>query len=147
MTDFKIYSDNLVINNNNNNIVISFNLEDFVSIYEDYFIKLIWNPLYSQPQFKLKYNVGNYIRGGYEILNLAGRSISSFQFENDNNSEYYFSRNSEVLVNNDYKFINNWNRANLWLSSLFDIYFPYYDIKINANSNNGIIIINKYNLY
>lgn len=145
MTDFKIYSNNL--DTNSSNSIISFNLEEFVCIYEDYHIKLIWNPLYSQPQFKIKYNDGDYIRGGYDILNLAGRSVSSFQFENDNNSEYFFSRNSEVLVNNDYRFISNWNRVNLWLSSLFDLYFPYYDIKINANSNNGVVIIDKYKLY
>jgi hypothetical protein len=148
--NFIIYNENTYANansNSNSNITISnFDISDFNSIYKDEFIELTWNPLYKQLQFKIFKNHNNFVRGGYNILNSLESSVFNFQFENNNNDEYFFS-SSDGNVNNmntSYNFISNWNRALLWLSSVFDNYFPYYNITINSNSSNAVAIIEKY---
>ena len=144
--DFRIHIENNNDTNTNNAIrSTNFDIRDFKSIYEDEFIELIWNPLYDQPQFKILKNSNNFVRGGYEILNFKENSIFTFQFEN-NNDEYFFSSNdgTSININTGYNFISNWNRSKLWLSSVFDIDFPYYNISINNNSHNAVAIIEKY---
>lgn len=145
--DFRIHIENNNDTNTNNAIrSTNFDIRDFKSIYEDEFIELIWNPLYDQPQFKILKNSNNFVRGGYKILNFKENSIFTFQFENNNNDEYFFSSNdgTSININTGYNFISNWNRSKLWLSSVFDIDFPYYNISINNNSFNAVAIIEKY---
>jgi len=118
-----------------------FDLMEYTSLYKDNFIEIIWNPLYQQPQFKLFSNNGNYIRGSHKILNSnQSEDIITFQFLTENNVEYYFSTDgTEENLSNNHIFIENWNKAKIWLSSVFDINFPYYSIKISSSSNLGFI--------
>lgn len=153
--DFRIYTENTNTNTNSNSnssntnsntIISNFDISDFNSIYTDEFIELTWNPLYHQLQFKILKNYNNFVRGGYNILNSDQSSVFNFQFENNNDNEYFFSSTdgSASNINISYNFIVNWNRAILWLSSVFDIDFPYYNININSNSNNAVAKIEKY---
>jgi hypothetical protein len=147
--DFRIYTNTYTnTNTNTNDTIINFDISDFKSIYTDNFVELIWNPLYNQLQFKILKNYNNFVRGGYNILNSEESSVFNFQFENNNNDEYFFSSTDGTASNRNisYNFIVNWNRAILWLSSVFDTDFPYYTININSNSNNAVAKIEKHNL-
>lgn len=154
MTDFAIYPDVPVDANKNKDRLLLFNTSDFSSMYSDEFIELIWNAVQKQPIFKIKKNNGNYVTGGCTLMNSSINSINSFRFENNNTTEYFFSTPNGAVPSpsenddNNSKFefgdsFNQWNRAKLWLSSLFDDQFPYYDIEINTISFNGYIVVKK----
>lgn len=124
---------------------VKYDISDFQTIYRDKFIELVWNPIHKQPYFKIHTNYNNMVRGGYEILNSEQTGVTSFQYEHDYTSSYYFSSSdgTEENINAEYRFIGNWNRAKLWLSSVWDKNFPYYDITISSNSNKVIATIIK----
>lgn len=151
MTDFAIYPDKVPVGNNQDkDKVLLFNITDFSSIYSDEFIELVWNAIEKQPVFKIIKNDGNYVRGGCSLINSSINSISTFQFENDNTTEYFFTTSDGSLpTDNTFEFGNSlakWNRSQLWLSSLFDEDFPYYDIDINTNSSNAYAVVKKVDL-
>ena len=151
MTDFAIYPDKVPVGNNQDkDKVLLFNITDFSSIYSDEFIELVWNAIEKQPVFKIIKNDGNYVRGGCSLINSSINSIATFQFENDNTTEYFFTTSDGSLpTDNTFEFGNSlakWNRSQLWLSSLFDEDFPYYDIDINTNSSNAYAVVKKVDL-
>lgn len=150
MTDFAIYPDVSLYGDESKNGIILFSTSDFSSIYSDRFIQLIWNAVRKQPIFKIKKNDGNWVTGGCTLLNSSVNSINSFRFENNNTTEYFFSTSKGTAPSSseDDKFefgdsFNQWNRSKIWLSSLFDDHFPYYDIDINTISSNGYLVVKK----
>ena len=155
MNGFRIYTDfdriPIVVDNSK---TVRFDKGDFRTIFRDRYIEITWNPLWNQPTFKIIRNYKRFVRGGYEILNNEETGVMSFQYKQDDNDtednrkEYYFgSKTGEAAdINMAYSFIGNWNRAKLWLASLFDKDFPYYDISLTANSNKMVAVITKTDL-
>lgn len=158
MVDFAIYPDKFPVGDNKDkDKTIMFNITEFKSIYSDEYIELIWNAIQKQPVFKILKNDGNFIRGGCSLINSTTNSVSSFYFKNNNTNEYFFSTSdgSAPIIkqedgtetpDNTFDFGNattQWNRGNLWLSSLVDENFPYYDIVINTSASNAYAVIKK----
>lgn len=144
-TPFRIQSEFTIPTPVDTGKTIKYEISDFRTIYRDRFIELVWNPIVNQLYFKINKNYNNMVRGGYEILNSEQTGVTSFQYEHDYTSAYYFSSSDGKLenINTEYKFIGNWNRAKLWLASVWDKDFPYYDITISSNSNKVIATITK----
>jgi len=149
MTDFAVYKNKVPVDTNKDRL-IHFITTDFKTIYADRFIELIWNAVYKQLIFKIKKNNGNWVTGGCSLMNSLVNSINSFRIKNNNTEEYFFSTSKGTAPSSseDDKFefgdsFNQWNRAKLWLSSLFDDQFPYYDIELNTISSNAYIVIKK----
>lgn len=147
MTEFTVFDTlNTIITPDMRNTTFrnTFSLDTYGTIYDGDHIKISWNPLYKQPQFIIKHASNNdFIRGGFRMLNQDRNNTTTFQYSYTNNNEYFFGSTDGTVENIDteYNFINNWNKAELWLSSVLISTFPYYNIYIDSNSNKGFIIV------
>lgn len=151
MTEFAVFDSfslNPIITPEMRNTVFrnTFSLDTYGVIYNGDHIQISWNPLYKQPQFTIKNSIQNdSIRGGFKMLNQIRNNTITFQYSYNNN-EYFFGSTDGTAENIDieYNFINNWNKAELWLSSVFNTSFPYFNIYIDTNSNKGHISITQH---
>lgn len=147
MTEFAIYPDKVPGHGDNKDKLVLFNTNDYSTIYSDDFIELVWNAIEKQPVFKIFKNNENSIKGGCVLLNSSVNTYHTFSFEHDNTTEYFFTTDNGSLPQDATFVFNNsvssWNRSQLWLSSLLDEDFPYYDIEIRTSSTNGYAIIKK----
>jgi hypothetical protein len=80
------------------------------------------------------------------MLNQERNNTMTFQYSYNNNNEYFFGSTDGTTENIDteYNFIPNWNKAELWLSSVFTTSFPYFNIYIDTNSNKGHISVTQH---
>jgi len=152
MTEFAVFdllSTNPVITPDMRNTVFrnTFTLDTYGVIYNGDHIQIIWNPLYKQPQFVIKHTTKNdNIRGGFKMLNQSRNNTMTFQYNYNVNNEYFFGSSDGTVENIDteYDFNANWNKAELWLSSVFHNSFPYFNIHIDTNSNKGFISVTQH---
>lgn len=125
----------------------SFTLDTYGVIYDGNHIQISWNPLYNQPQFIIKHSTQNdSIRGGISMLNQTRNNTMTFQYNYTKNTEYFFgsSDGSAENIDTEYDFISNWNKAQLWLSSVYNNTHPYFNIYIDSNSNKGFISVTQH---
>ena len=125
----------------------TFTLDTYGIIYNGDHIQIIWNPLFNQPQFIIKHGIENdSIRGGITMLNQLRNNTLTFQYNYTKNNEYFFasSDGSEGNKDTEYDFISNWNKAKLWLSSVLDNTYPYFNIHIDTNSTKGFITVTQH---
>ena len=152
MTEFAVFDSfslNPIITPEMRNTVFrnTFSLDTYGLIYNGDHMQISWNPLYKQPQFIIKHSIQNdSIRGGFKMLNQERNNTMTFQYSYNNNNEYFFGSSDGTTENIDteYNFIPNWNKAELWLSSVFTTSFPYFNIYIDTNSNKGHISVTQH---
>jgi len=121
---------------------VTFLIDNYETLYDGPYIRIVWNGLYKQPQFVIKIGLSNsLIQGGFKILNNTENSTKVFSYNYVENLEAFFSSSTglEADVDESYNISNTWNRCELWISSVTDSKVPYHDIKLHTNGNKGFL--------
>lgn len=141
---FKIYNtaNFIEIRKDENDVILDpiiIDIDSSSNFFTDKYINLSWDPVNKQMVFNI-FNEHT-VRGGYTIFNSRKNATKIFQYLALKQNNYYFAERG--IVNQAYSFNVNWNRCNLWISSVFDETFPYYDITVRNNSNKIYIFITR----
>lgn len=137
--NFRVSNNTNLTTNTNNIYTGKFCLDSYTTIYNGLYLKIIWNPLYKQPQFSLNTKLNHpTIIGGFKLLNDEQNSTTIFSFNYIQNTEYYFSSFDGTLNNmdTDYNLNNNWNKTTIWINS-HDSRFQHHNIELFSTGNKG----------
>ena len=137
----EITHDNITYNSSTS-ISSKGNINTFKTIYEDLYIKCVWNPIHKQLLFYVFYN--HYvIRGTNELINSNGNNTSAFQLTPVIDSSYYFHADG-VTTDSVFSFDTSWNKSEIRFTSISSEKMPFYTIKAESFANDIFFTIQQF---
>ena len=121
-----------------------FDLAEYTTFYEGDYVHLIWNPLYKQCMYVINEAYDSILlAGGVELVNDDHNAMKVFRYNCSSDHIYFFSgitddsvEDANVcynIVDLDYSFLPEWNKAKLWISTGNKLRFPYHEINITTD--------------